>query len=89
MLPCGSDVLLRNVVFVYGEIWSNATCKNLLYLPISILSLQHYDVFDVEGWVVGVAVSANRFSIVYKSAGQPKGIWTTNAYCNCLQSYME
>ena len=71
MLPCGSDVLLRNVVFAYSEIWSNATCKTLLNLTISILSLQHYDVFDLEGWAVGVAVIANRFNIVHKSEGQP------------------
>ena len=56
----------------------NATCKNLLYLPISILSLQHYDVFDVEGWVVGVVVRASRYYTANQSVGQPKGILTSN-----------
>ena len=73
MLPCGSDVLLRNVVFVYGEIWSNATCKNLLYLPISILSLQHYDVFDHEGWVVGEVVAVIGIIVQTSRWDNPKG----------------
>ena len=57
MLPCGSDVLLHNVVFAYDEIWLNAICKTLLYLTIFILPLQHYDVFDLEGWAVGEVVT--------------------------------
>ena len=28
-----------------------------------------YDVFDIEGWVVGVAVRANRLYLANKSAG--------------------
>ena len=58
MLPCGSDVLLHNVVFAYGEIWLNAICKTLVYLTIFILSLQHYDAFNLEGWAVGEVVTA-------------------------------
>ena len=73
MLPCGSDVLLRNVVFAYSEILSNATCKTLLNLTISILSLQHYDVFDVEGWAVGEVVAAMGFTVQTSRRDNHKG----------------
>ena len=51
-----------------------------LFAKEPFISTSNYDVFDLEGWAVGEAVTINALYLAYKSAGYIKQL----SACDCI-----